>query len=58
MTKYKVKNIKNKSAENIQGYINRWIESRNHITITSINIWSHNNITYGTIVYIENEYNL
>ena len=58
MVRYKVKNINNSKAETVQSQIKHWIESRKHITIVSINTWSDENMTYSTIVYVENGYNL
>lgn len=58
MSRYKVKNIKNSQSDIVQNKIKHWIETRDHITIVSINIWCSENMTYSTIVYIENEYNL
>lgn len=58
MTKYKVKNIINKSSEGLQSNIEQWIESRKHIVLSSVNIWNQKDMAYGTIIYIENEYSL
>ena len=58
MVKYKVKNIRNTQADVVQNKIKHWIESRRHINIVSINTWHDENMTYSTIVYTENEYNL
>lgn len=58
MNKYKVKNIKNKSSEILQMCIEDWMKSRNHISISSVNIWSQNDMAYATIVYVETEYSL
>lgn len=58
MVKYKVKNISNNKSEKIQNKIKHWIESREHITVVSVNTWSDENMTYSTIVYMENVYNL
>ena len=56
MTKYKVKNFKNNKSEVVQGLIKNWLESRKHISIVSINVWSSGNMTYSTIVYTQNHY--
>lgn len=58
MIRYKVKNINNNQAQVVQNEIKNWIESRDHITIVSVNTWYDDNITYSTIIYMENEYNL
>ena len=58
MVKYKVKNIKNNQADIVQNKVKQWIESRKHVAIVAINTWCDENMTYSTIVYIENEYNL
>ena len=56
MAKYRVKNIRNSQSDVVQNKVKHWIESRRHINIVSINIWSDENMTYSTIVYTENEY--
>ena len=56
MAKYRVKNIRNNQSDIVQNKVKHWIESRRHINIVSINTWSDENMTYSTIVYIENEY--
>ena len=58
MVKYKVKNINNNQAQVVQNEIKTWIESRTHVSVVSVNIWSTNNTTYSTIIYRENEYQL
>jgi len=58
MVRYKVKNINSNKAEKVQNKIKHWIESRKHITVVSVNTWSDENVTYSTIVYVENEYSL
>ena len=58
MVKYKVKNINNNQAQVVQNEIKTWMESRKHIIVVSVNIWSTGNTTYSTIVYRENEYQL
>lgn len=58
MLKYKVKNINNKCSDVVQSEISKWVESRNHISIININIWTNNDMTYSTILYVENDYNL
>jgi len=58
MVKYKVKNINSNKAEKVQSKIKHWIESRKHITVVSVNTWSDENMTYSTIIYVENEYHL
>lgn len=58
MTKYKIKNFRSVKSETMQGLIKNWIESRNHISIININTWREKDMTYSTITYVENEYNL
>ena len=58
MVRYKVKNINDSQVDAVQSKVKDWIESRKHITIVSLNIWNDENMTYSTIVYTENEYNL
>ena len=58
MVRYKVKNINGSQVDVVQSKVKDWIESRKHITIVSLNIWNDENMTYSTIVYIENEYSL
>ena len=58
MVRYKVKNIRSNQSDIVQNKVKNWIESRKHITIVSVNIWHDENMTYSTIVYTENEYNL
>ena len=58
MTKYRIKNFRSAKSETIQGLIKNWIESRNHISIININTWREQGMTYSTIMYVENEYNL
>ena len=58
MTKYRIKNFRSAKSETIQGLIKNWIESRNHISIININTWREKDMTYSTIMYVENEYNL
>lgn len=58
MVRYRVKNIKNNQADIVQNKVKQWIESRKHVTIVAINTWCAENMTYSTIVYIENEYSL
>lgn len=58
MTKYKVKNMLSDSATSLQMDIEKWVKITDHIEISSMNIWNVNNMTYATIIYTENEYNL
>ena len=58
MVKYKVKNISNKQADMVQKEIKEWMESREHITVVSVNTWVSDNKTYSTIIYRENVYYL
>ena len=58
MAKYRIKNFRSTKSETMQGLIKNWIESRNHISIVSVNTWREKDMTYSTITYVENEYNL
>jgi len=58
MIRYKVKNINNNKSDIVQNKVKHWIESRKHVNIVSVNTWSDENMTYSTIVYVENEYSL
>ena len=58
MVKYKVKNINSNKSDIVQNKVKHWIESRKHVNIVSVNTWSDENMTYSTIVYVENEYSL
>ena len=53
---YKVKNIATQNGEDLQREVKEWIESRNHIQIISINMWSRHNQCYATITYREVQY--
>ena len=53
---YKVKNIIESNGEDLQREVKEWIESRNHIQIVSINIWSYHSQSYATIIYREVQY--
>lgn len=53
---YKVKNIIESNGEDLQWEVKEWIESRNHIQIISVNIWSYHSNSYATIVYREVQY--
>lgn len=56
--KYKVKNFSNEYAETLQYELESWIESRDHISIVSVNIWSNSGNNFATIAYRENIYEL
>ena len=56
MAKYKTKNFRSKKSEIIQGLIKNWIESRDHISIISVDIWNDKDMSYSTIIYTENNY--
>ena len=55
---YKVKNMAIQNGELIQSMVKEWIESRDHISIVSINIWCNgeSNKHYATIIYREVQY--
>lgn len=53
---YKVKNIIESNGEDLQREVKEWIESRNHIQIISVNIWSYHSQSYATITYREVQY--
>ena len=48
---YKVKNIAIQNGELLQRMVKEWIESRNHVSIISVNIWCNgeSNKHYATI---------
>ena len=56
MTKYKIKNFRSAKSETMQGLIKNWIESRDHISIISVDIWNDKDMSYSTIIYTENNY--
>ena len=56
MVKYKIKNFRSKKSEGVQGLIKNWIESRDHISIISVDIWNDKDMSYSTIIYTENNY--
>lgn len=58
MIKYKVKNMQSAVSKTLQNKISEWVTSREHVTIVSVNIWECAGISYCTIIYIENKYNL
>ena len=58
MVKYKTKDFKCENSTIIQKEMKKWVESRDHITIVSTNIWVDDDMTYSFIVYTENNYNL
>lgn len=55
---YKVKNIAIQNGELLQRMVKEWIESRNHVSIISVNIWCNgeSNKHYATITYREVQY--
>ena len=53
---YKVKNFKSNNGNILQSKIKMWIESREHITILSINTFNDKDLFYCTIVYREIDY--
>lgn len=53
---YKVKNMITPNGEVLQREVKEWIESRKHIQILSINIWSCYDHNYATIIYREVQY--
>jgi len=59
---YKVKNFNYNSGKTLQEELKTWIESRNHISIVSVNTWSVEQLQdvfhYATVVYKETQYNL
>ena len=56
MTMYKVKNLVNTEGLLLQKEIKEWVESRDHITILSINIFNKKDEFFCTIVYRETSY--
>ena len=55
---YKVKNIIESNGEDLQREVKEWIESRDHISIISVNMWCNgeSNKHYATIIYREVQY--
>ena len=53
---YKVKNFVNGKGRELQKEVKEWIESREHITILSVNMYESQDIVYCTIVYREIDY--
>lgn len=53
---YKVKNIIADNGEELQEEVKAWIESRNHVHIVAVNIWSYHSQSYATITYREVNY--
>lgn len=53
---YKVKNFINGKGRELQKEVKEWIESREHITILSVNVYESQDILYCTIVYREIDY--
>ena len=53
---YKVKNFLNGKGKKIKKEVKEWIESREHITILSVNVYESQDIVYCTIVYREIDY--
>lgn len=50
---YRVERFFNSEAMELQRELTHWIESKKHIDIISINIWSHEKYNYALIVYRE-----
>lgn len=53
---YKVKNIAIQNGELIQRMVKEWVESRDHITVVSVNVWCDKEWHYATITYREVQY--
>ena len=53
---YKVKNFRIDNGVILQEEVKEWIESREHITILSINMFNKKDYFYCTIVYREIDY--
>ncbi|MGL5715212.1 MAG: hypothetical protein ACRCX2_19500 [Paraclostridium sp.] len=58
MTDYRVKNFSCKNGKLLQKAVKEWIESRKHVTIIHMNTWCDNAMSYCTITYTENTYEL
>ena len=53
---YKVKNLNRRTGLQLQSAIENWVESRDHITISAINVWRDKEWHYATITYTEVQY--
>ena len=53
---YKVKNLTRRTGLQLQSAIEDWVESRDHITISAINVWRDKEWHYATITYTEVQY--
>lgn len=53
---YKVKNLNRRAGLQLQSAIENWVESRDHITVVSVNVWCDKEWYYATIVYREVQY--
>lgn len=54
--KYKTKNFSKRTGAALQYDLACWLESRDHITITSTSIWSDGINHYATVIYMETNY--
>lgn len=54
--KYRVKNFILRDSKTLQIIFRDWLESREHITVVSTNIWTDTVNMYATIVYMEDNY--
>lgn len=54
---YKVKNFNSPNPYDLQEEVRKWVESRQHIRIVSVNIWG-DETHQALIIYTERDYNL
>lgn len=53
---YKVKHFSKRTGGALQYDISNWLETREHIQVVSMNVWSDTRNHYGTIIYTEKQY--
>ena len=53
---YKVKNLNRRTGLQLQTAVENWVESRDHITVVSVNVWCDKEWHYATITYREVQY--
>lgn len=58
MMNYKVVNLQSPCSTTIQKQIKEMVSNRVDIIIKSVNIWSALDITYATVIYVEQDFNL
>ena len=53
---YRVKHFSTRTGGALQYDISTWLESREHIQVVSMNVWSDSRNHFATIVYSETQY--